>query len=227
MLLRCSRCGLDLAPEAFAPSHRTPGDWCRACRREYMRRYKESYTPPQCVPTCGACGEELPRIGGCLNGCRQTVSTAKPVLRTATCTICDSPFVLPFGARGNLKTCSADRCNEVRIRQRKAAQSKDAGGPKARGVKPAHYRGNYHVTARAVRQAAYANPDTRCWRCGLKLQDHRPHKNGKPARWTAGHVVDGQAGGPLAPEASTCNFRAGAVAGNAARTSSTRTELTW
>lgn len=40
--IRCSRCGLTLPAEAFAPSHRRPGDWCRACRRSYNQ---SRYTP--------------------------------------------------------------------------------------------------------------------------------------------------------------------------------------
>lgn len=93
-----------------------------------------------------------------------------------------------------------------------------------RGGKAPHHRGGYHVNARRVRQMANANPDTRCWRCGLTLAQHPPHKNGTPAKWTAGHVVDGQVGGPLAPEASTCNYSAGATAGNQRRGG---TDLTW
>lgn len=76
-----------------------------------------------------------------------------------------------------------------------------------------HHHGSYQRRALAVRRAAYANPLTRCWRCGLTLAEHQPHRNGKRARWTAGHVIDGQVGGPLAPEASTCNYTAGAVRG--------------
>jgi hypothetical protein len=75
--------------------------------------------------------------------------------------------------------------------------------------KPVHYRGSYHVRARHVRQAAQANLSTRCWRCGKTLAEHEPHKNGKPAAWTAGHLRDGDPMSPLAPEASTCNFKAG------------------
>lgn len=80
-----------------------------------------------------------------------------------------------------------------------------------------HHRGGYLLQARAVRAAAYADEATQCWRCGLRLSQHAPHKNGKPARWTAGHLRDGEVGGPLLPEASTCNYSAGASAGNAKR----------
>lgn len=84
-------------------------------------------------------------------------------------------------------------------------------------AKPAHYRGSYHVQARKVREAAYANPLTRCWRCGLMLHEHEPHKTGKPATWTAGHVIDSDQRSPLRPEASTCNKSAGARYGNQLR----------
>ena len=73
--------------------------------------------------------------------------------------------------------------------------------------KPAHYRGRYHVQSAKLRQAAYANPSTTCWRCGRTLTEVRA-KNPR-AKWTAGHLIDGQPDGPLAPECSPCNFRAG------------------
>lgn len=94
----------------------------------------------------------------------------------------------------------------------------------ARTTKAPHYRGAYHVTARHVRAQAYANPGTRCWRCGLTLPEHKPHRNGRPATWQAGHVNDGQVNGPLAPEASTCNTSAGAAHGNRTRHAATRSE---
>ena len=84
-------------------------------------------------------------------------------------------------------------------------------------TKPAHYAGNYHVQSRRVRLAANTNPLTTCWRCGLTLGQHAPHKSGKPARWTAGHVDNGLPGGLLMAEASTCNFAAGAEHGNEMR----------
>jgi len=85
-----------------------------------------------------------------------------------------------------------------------------------------HHRGAYAVAARALRQMAYADPTTECWRCGRTLDQHEPHKDGKPARWTAGHITDGEVGGALAPEASTCNYSAGASYGNAKRGTFTR-----
>lgn len=88
--------------------------------------------------------------------------------------------------------------------------------------KPAHYRGTYHVQARLVRAHAYANPNTRCWRCGETLQEIRRRK--PRARWTAGHLVDSQPGGALAPECGPCNYAAGARLTN---TRAQRTALTW
>lgn len=89
-----------------------------------------------------------------------------------------------------------------------------------------HYGGDYARRARAVRTAANADPSTRCWRCGRTLAQHPRHKTGKAATWQAGHLNDGQEGGPLAPEASTCNSVAGAKAG-AARKRSFRTSRRW
>ena len=73
-----------------------------------------------------------------------------------------------------------------------------------------HYRGNYDARSRALTAAAKANPNTRCWRCQLTLAEHTPHHSGRPAYWTAGHVRDGDPLSPLLPEASTCNYSAGA-----------------
>lgn len=86
-----------------------------------------------------------------------------------------------------------------------------------RRPKPEWYRGSYHVDSRRVREAAYADPTTRCWRCGATLAMHAPHRNGKPARWTAGHLRDSDPMSPLLPEASTCNKSAGATYGNRLR----------
>ena len=84
-----------------------------------------------------------------------------------------------------------------------------SGVPLVAGPKPAHYAGDYEVRAARCRAAANADPNTVCWRCGLFLDQHAPHSNGKPATWQAGHVRDGDPTSPLLPEASTCNVRAG------------------
>lgn len=75
--------------------------------------------------------------------------------------------------------------------------------------RPAHYRGTYQAEAKRIRALANADPTTRCWRCARTLAEHPNHHNGKPPTWTAGHVNDAQVGGPLAPEASTCNYSHG------------------
>ncbi len=88
----------------------------------------------------------------------------------------------------------------------------------------AHHRGSYPRRAEAVRTAANSTPLALCWRDGLRLDQHPPHRDGSPARWTAGHTVDGDphaqpwlivtrrppAGSWLAAEASTCNYANGA-----------------
>lgn len=78
-----------------------------------------------------------------------------------------------------------------------------------------HHTGPYRSRARAVVAAANADPSTLCWRCKRTLAQHPPHKTGQQARWTAGHINDGQINGPLLPEASTCNYTAGAKLGRA------------
>ena len=83
--------------------------------------------------------------------------------------------------------------------------------------KAAHHRGTHQARARVIKAQADANPSTRCWSCGLTLAEHAPHRDGRPAFWTAGHLNDGQVDGPMAPEASTCNYSRGAKVGNARR----------
>lgn len=88
--------------------------------------------------------------------------------------------------------------------------------------KPQHHRGSYQRLAKRVTDAAWANPATRCIRCGLTLQAHKPHRNGRRPWWTAGHLVDGQVDGELGPEASTCNYAAGGRLAQARRTAAAR-----
>ena len=73
-----------------------------------------------------------------------------------------------------------------------------------------HYRGDYNRRARAVRQAAWLNPDTRCWQCGRTQAEHG-------RKWQAGHVIDGQANSLLRPECEPCNTSRGATRGNRMR----------
>lgn len=82
-------------------------------------------------------------------------------------------------------------------------------------TKGPHHRGTHQTTAKRITDQANANPSTVCWRCGLRLDQHQPHRNGRPAYWTAGHLHDGQIDGPMAPEASTCNYSAGGKAARA------------
>jgi len=77
---------------------------------------------------------------------------------------------------------------------------------------PAHRSGDYQRRAAAVRAAAYADPTTRCWRCGKTLDQHKPGTT-----WDAGHVIDGSPLSILAAEASSCNRSAGAAMGNRRR----------
>lgn len=78
--------------------------------------------------------------------------------------------------------------------------------------KGAHHRGTYHVASAKIRAAAYADPTTVCWRCGLTLEEKRRTK--PRDRWTAGHVLDGVPDSPLLPEHASCNYSHGAVIGN-------------
>lgn len=92
-------------------------------------------------------------------------------------------------------------------------------------VKGAHHRGSYQVQAKRVRDRANADPGSRCWRCGLTLAEVRKRK--PHAKWTAGHLIDGQVGGRLAPECSPCNMGAGATEGNRRRRPKPWTSRPW
>lgn len=78
-------------------------------------------------------------------------------------------------------------------------------------VKAAHHRGAHQVTARRITQAAYANPETRCWRCSRTLAEVRLVK--PKAIWTAGHD-DHNPNVYRGAECSPCNFGAGATLRN-------------
>ena len=81
-----------------------------------------------------------------------------------------------------------------------------------------HYRGSYTVRAKAVRDAANADPATRCRRCGLTLAEFiAKHPDRKPA-WQAGHVIDHNQLSPLAAEHAWCNGSDGARKRNRVRT---------
>lgn len=90
-----------------------------------------------------------------------------------------------------------------------------------------HHQGTYARRARLLRDAANANPDTRCGRpeCGLTLAEYAAIHGDAAAKWTAGHVHDGQIEGELRPEHARCNASAGARHGNQVR--EPRTERWW
>ena len=98
-------------------------------------------------------------------------------------------------------------------------------------MKPRHPAGTFHTRSATVRQLAYAHPGAVCWRCGLTLAQHPPHHDGRRPTWTGGHTIDGWIDAPpwynvtrrpppgpwIAPEASTCNYAAGAGRTNTLR----------
>ncbi len=72
--------------------------------------------------------------------------------------------------------------------------------------------------SRVLRARAYADPATRCWRCGRTLAEVKAAEPTRKVVWHAGHT-----GGPLEPvlaECSLCNWRASAAKTNAGRASS-------
>jgi hypothetical protein len=81
---------------------------------------------------------------------------------------------------------------------------------------------NYRRLAPLVVRYANTNPRVTCHRCGMTIDKCKPHRNGKLARWTAGHLHDGQLDitltlADLAPECSSCNYSSGASFGNRQR----------
>lgn len=74
-----------------------------------------------------------------------------------------------------------------------------------------HYEGNYKQRAKQVRDAAYANPATRCWRpeCRRTLAEVRAAHPKRQVRWHAGHTVAGDPHCALLAECSVCNGQDG------------------
>jgi hypothetical protein len=76
------------------------------------------------------------------------------------------------------------------------------------------YGGTFKRRSLAVRQAAYANPKTKCRRCGLTYAEGVNLWGEERAAWQAGHVIDGHPGSPLCAEHAYCNQAAGAAKGH-------------
>lgn len=74
----------------------------------------------------------------------------------------------------------------------------------------AHHKGTFHVRSKRIRDAAYADPETRCWRCGFTLAERQAQFPLRDVVWTAGHLNDSEVEGELAAEDSVCNFGQGA-----------------
>ena len=87
--------------------------------------------------------------------------------------------------------------------------------PDGRVTSQPHHQGSYKGRARRVREAAYRDPTTRCWRCGLTLEEKQRTRPGDT--WQAGHLVDGEVDGALAAEHRSCNAAAGARARRSSR----------
>lgn len=64
---------------------------------------------------------------------------------------------------------------------------------------------SHQLRAGPIRQRAYADPSTRCWRCGLTLAQVQAANPGRKVVWHAGHT--GGRHDPLLAECSLCNWR--------------------
>ncbi len=60
--------------------------------------------------------------------------------------------------------------------------------------------------AKPVRDRAYADPSTTCWRCGLTLAQVRLANPDRKVVWHAGHTEPTRLA-PLLAECSLCNLR--------------------
>lgn len=87
-------------------------------------------------------------------------------------------------------------------------------------VKAAHHRGAHQRRAKLVCDWAWAHPDTRCARCGLTYAEAAKRWGQARAKWTGGHVNDGEINGAYQPEHLHCGSSAGATYGNAQRRTS-------
>lgn len=63
----------------------------------------------------------------------------------------------------------------------------------------------HQVRAKVLREAAYANPGTRCWRCRRTLAEVMAAEPSRKVVWHAGHT--GGRYDPLMAECSLCNLR--------------------
>lgn len=72
-VLWCSRCDCDLPTDAFAPSHRSNGNWCRACRKAYMAQYNAERA-----------------VRSVCTRCRQPFDRPTPLSRQRICGACRS-----------------------------------------------------------------------------------------------------------------------------------------
>lgn len=72
----------------------------------------------------------------------------------------------------------------------------------------------YRRRAKQVRDAANADPLTRCWVCNRTKAEHG-------STWEAGHVIDGHPHSELRAECKPCNASKGARRGNQMRNQGT------
>jgi hypothetical protein len=63
----------------------------------------------------------------------------------------------------------------------------------------------HDLRAKPIRERAYADPSTRCWRCGRTLAEVKAAEPMRRVVWHAGHT--GGRWDPLLAECSLCNWR--------------------
>ena len=104
----------------------------------------------------------------------------------------------------------------VPLTQPEATHKRRAGQHRGGMANKAHHSDpQYRRRAALIRAAAYRDPTTICWRCGLTLDEARRKRPRET--WDAGHKRDGDLSAGLAAEHAYCNRAAGAAAGNAKR----------
>lgn len=96
-------------------------------------------------------------------------------------------------------------CGQLTTRRTRCARCQSQRD-RVRNASRVHYAGAFDRLGRAVRDAANADPTTRCRTCGGLARPGDP--------WQAGHVIDGDPNSPLQAEHRSCNARGGAAQTN-------------
>lgn len=194
--IRCSRCEQTLDPEAFSPSHRTSGNWCRDCRRGYQRSYSRT-------GQCAACGRPATGLR-CMTCYRKSVKVDPPPPRPPKPRLTDAEYeaslaLLPHDLR--LKRLrSSKRWHDLRARVMaeesdcgicgelvdKSLSGHDRMGPTGDHITPIELGGAFFDRA----NVQLAHRSCNC-KAGRRLQDMRLTTFTNAGAWLGEHLASG------------------------------------